>query len=50
MSSDDSPPRVRQRVEEFVVDRRLRMEKWQVLLERDLLHTDLRDPILLPIG
>jgi len=47
MSSDNSPPRVRQRV---VADRRLRIEKWQVLWERNLLHVDLRDPVLLPIG
>jgi hypothetical protein len=50
MSSDVSSPRVRQRVEEFVADRRLRMEKRQVLSERNLLHVDVRDPVLLPIG
>jgi hypothetical protein len=50
MSSDDSPPRVRQRVEESVTDKCLCMEKRQVLLERNLLHVDLRDLVLLPIG
>jgi hypothetical protein len=50
MSSDDSPPRVRQRIGESVADRHLRMEKWQVLLERNLLRANLRDPVLLPIG
>jgi hypothetical protein len=50
MSSDASPPKVRQRVKEFVTDRLLRMEKRQVLSMRNLLRADLRDPILLPIG
>jgi hypothetical protein len=50
MSSDDSPPRVRQRIEESVVDKHLCMEKWHVLSKRNLLCADLRDPILLPIG
>jgi hypothetical protein len=50
MSSDNSPPRVRQRVEESVADRHLRMEKRQVLLEWNLLRVDLMDPVLLPIG
>jgi hypothetical protein len=50
MSSNDSPPRVRQRVEESVADRRLCMEKRQVLSQRNLLCADLRDPVLLPIG
>jgi hypothetical protein len=50
MSSDDSPPRVRQRIEESVADMRLRMEKKQALSERNLLRIDLRDPVLLPIG
>jgi hypothetical protein len=50
MSSDDSPPRVRQRIEESVADKHLCMEKWQVLSKRNLLCADLRDPILLPIG
>jgi hypothetical protein len=50
MSSDNSPPRVRQRVEESIADRGLCMEKWQVLSEQNLLRADLRDPILLPIG
>jgi hypothetical protein len=50
MSSDDSSPRVRQRTEELVVDRLHRMQSWQVLLDRNLLRTDLRDPVLLPIA
>jgi hypothetical protein len=50
MSSDNSPPRVRQRVEESIADRSFRMEKQQVLSERNLLRADLRDPVLLPIG
>jgi hypothetical protein len=50
MFSDDSPPRVRQIVEESVTDRNLRMEKRQVLSELNLLRADFRDPILLPIG
>jgi hypothetical protein len=50
MSSDNSPPRVRQIVEESVADRRLHMEKQQVLLEWNLLRADLRDPILLLIS
>jgi hypothetical protein len=50
MSPDDSPPRVRQRVEESTTDRSLRMEKRQVLSERNFLRPDLRDPVLLPIG
>jgi hypothetical protein len=33
MSLDESPPRVRQRVEESIANRRLRMEKRQVLSE-----------------
>jgi hypothetical protein len=49
MSSNNSPPRVRQRIEESIADRRLRMEKRQVLLERNLLRVDLRDPVLLSI-
>jgi hypothetical protein len=48
MSSDDSSPRVRQRTEELVVDRLHRMQSWQVLLDRNLLRIDLRDPVLLP--
>jgi hypothetical protein len=44
MSSDNSPSRVRERVEESVADRRLCMEKRQVLSERNLLRVDLRDP------
>jgi hypothetical protein len=50
MSSNNSPPKVKKRVEEFVADRHLRMEKRQALLERNLLRADLRDPVLLPIG
>jgi hypothetical protein len=50
MFSDDSPPRFKQRIEEFVVDKGLRMEKRQVLSEQNLLCADLRDPVLLPIG
>jgi len=50
MSSDDSPPQVKQRIKEYVADRRLCMEKRQVLSERNLLRVDLRDPVLLPIG
>jgi hypothetical protein len=50
MSSNDSPPRVRQRTEESVTDRRHRMQTRQVLSERNLLRADLRDPVLLPIG
>jgi hypothetical protein len=50
MSSDDSPPQVRQRIEESIADMQLRMQKRQVLSERNLLRVDLRDPVLLPIG
>jgi hypothetical protein len=50
MSPDNSPPRVRQRIEESIANRRLRMEKRQVLSERNILHVDMRDPVLLPIG
>jgi hypothetical protein len=50
MSLEDSPPRVRQRTEESVADRRLYMQKRQTLSEQNLLHVDLRDPVLLPIG
>jgi hypothetical protein len=50
MSSDDSPPRVRQRIEESVADRLHRMQSRQVLSKRNLLCADLRDPILLPIA
>jgi len=45
MSSDVSPPRVRQRTEESVTDRRHRMQTRQVISER--IRADLRDPILL---
>jgi len=50
MSSNNSPPRVRQRIEKSVANRRLRMEKRQVLSERNILRADLRDAVLLPIG
>jgi hypothetical protein len=50
MSSDDSPPRVRQRIEESVADRLHRMQSQQVLSERNLLRADLRDLVLLPIA
>jgi hypothetical protein len=50
MSSDDSPPRVRQRIEELVDDRLHRMQSRQVLSELNLLRADLRDPVLLPIA
>jgi hypothetical protein len=50
MSLDDSPPRVRHRIEEFIADRRHRMQSRQVLSEQNLLRADLRDPVLLPIG
>jgi hypothetical protein len=50
MSSDDSPPRVRQRIEESVADRLHRMCSRQVLSELNLLRANLRDPGLLPIA
>jgi len=50
MSSDDSPPLVRQRTEESVADRLHCMRSRQVLSECNLLHRDLRDPVLLPIA
>jgi hypothetical protein len=50
MSFDDSPPRVRQRIKQSVVDKRHRIQLRQVLLEWNLLCIDLRDPVLLPIG
>jgi hypothetical protein len=50
MSSDDSPPRVRQRIEELVTDRLHGMQSRQVLFERNLLRVDLRDSVLLPIA
>jgi hypothetical protein len=50
MSLDDSPPQVRQRTEESVADRLHRMQSRQVLSEWNLVHADLRDPILLPIA
>jgi len=50
MSSEDSPPRVKQRIEESVADRLHRMQSRQVLYERNLLRADLRDPVLLPIA
>jgi len=50
MSSNDSPPRVRQRTEESVADRLHNMQSRQVLSEQNLLPVDLRDPDLLPIA
>jgi hypothetical protein len=50
MSSDNSPPRVRQRIEESIIDQLHRMQSRQVLSERNLLRADLRDPVLLPIA
>jgi hypothetical protein len=50
MSSDDSPPRVRQRTKESVADKRHRMQRRQVLSKWNLLCTDLKDPVLFPIG
>jgi len=50
MSSDDSPPRVRQRTKESVADRLHCMQSRQVLSEPNLLHADLRDFVLLPIA
>jgi hypothetical protein len=50
MSSDNSPPQVRQRIEESIADRVHHMQSRQVLSKRNLLRADLRDPILLPIA
>jgi len=50
MSSDNSPPCVRERIEESVIDRLHRIQSRQVLSERNLLRTDLQDPVLLPIA
>jgi hypothetical protein len=50
MSSDDSPPRVKQRTEESVADRLHRMQSRQVLSKLNLLRADLRDPVLLLIA
>jgi hypothetical protein len=50
MSSDDSPPRVKQRIEESVTDRLHHMRSRQVLSELNFLRADLRDPVLLPIA
>jgi hypothetical protein len=50
MSSDDSPPHVRKRIEESVVDRLHPMRSRQVLSERNLLRADVRDPVLVPIA
>jgi hypothetical protein len=50
MSSVDSPPRVKQRIEESVTDRLHHMQSRQVLSERNLLRAVLRDPVLLPIA
>jgi hypothetical protein len=50
MSSNDSPPRVRQRTEESVADRLHRMQSRQVLSDQNLLWSDPRDLVLLPIA
>jgi len=50
MSSDDSPPCVRQITEESVADRLHHMRSRQVLSERNLFHANLRDPVLLLIA
>jgi hypothetical protein len=50
MSSDDSPPRVSQRIEESVADRLHRIQSRQVLSEWNFLHANLRDPVLFPIA
>jgi len=50
MSSNNSPPRVRQRIEESIADRMHRMQSRQVLSERNLLRPDLCHPVLLPIA
>jgi hypothetical protein len=50
MSSDDSPPRVRQRTEESSADRLHCMQSRQVLSEQNLLRADMKDPVLLPIS
>lgn len=50
MSSNDSPPRVKQKTEESVADRLHRMRSRQVLSESNLFHADLRDLVLLPIS
>jgi hypothetical protein len=50
MSSDNSPPRVRQRIDESIADQVHRTQSRQVLSERNLLRADLRDLVLLPIA
>jgi len=50
MFSNDSPPRVRQRIEESVADRLHRIHSRQVLSYQNLLLVDLRDLVLLPIA
>jgi hypothetical protein len=50
MSLDDSPPWVKQRTEESICWWRHCMQLRQVLLERNLLRADMRNPVLLPIG
>jgi len=50
MSSDNFPPRVRQRIEESIADRVRRMQFRQVLSKPNLLRADLHDPVLLPIA
>jgi len=50
MSSDSSPPRVRQRTEESIKERRARMDSRQVLPKRNILRADLVDAPLNFIG
>jgi hypothetical protein len=50
MSSDNSPPRVKQRIEESIADQVHRMQSRQVLYERNLLWADLSDLVLLLIA
>jgi hypothetical protein len=49
-SPDDSLPQVRQRIEELVADWLHRLHSQQVLSERNLLRSDMRDPVLLLIA
>jgi hypothetical protein len=50
MSSDNSPPRVRQRIKESITDQVHRTQSRQVLSEWNLLRANLSDPVLLPIA
>jgi hypothetical protein len=50
MSSDDSHPRVRKRIEESVADRLHRMQSRQFLSKQNLLRADLTDLVLPPIA